>query len=68
MNIHIYRRPLSGDFRANLTPIQVAACDSGLGQQWDVITSGKHDNVAGAMLVVSSLVSGVSPKINMNLV
>jgi len=52
---------LSGDFRANLTPIQVAACDSSPGQQWDVITSGIHDNVAGAMLVVSSLVSDASP-------
>jgi hypothetical protein len=48
---------LSGDFRANLTPIQVKACDSSAGQQWDIITSGKHDNVPGAMLIVSSLVS-----------
>ncbi|KAM3073592.1 hypothetical protein ACMFMG_004522 [Clarireedia jacksonii] len=46
---------LSGDFRANLTPIQVAACDGSTGQQWDVITSGKHNNVAGSMLVVNTL-------------
>lgn len=48
---------LSGDFRANLTPIQIADCDGSDGQQWDVITAGKHDNVPGAMLVVSTLVS-----------
>ena len=46
---------LSGDFRENLTPIQVGECDGSLGQQWDVITSGKHNNVAGTMLVVSDL-------------
>lgn len=47
---------LSGDFRANLTPVQVAACDGSAGQQWDIITAGKHDDQAGTMLVVSSLV------------
>ncbi|KAF7857161.1 hypothetical protein EAF04_009402 [Stromatinia cepivora] len=46
---------LSGDFRANLTPIQVAACDGSTGQLWDVLTSGKHNNVAGSMLVVNTL-------------
>ncbi|KAI0156725.1 hypothetical protein GGR52DRAFT_198745 [Hypoxylon sp. FL1284] len=46
---------LSGDFRANLTPIQVAECDSTDGQGWDVITAGKHNNVQGSMLVVSTL-------------
>ena len=46
---------LSGDFRANLTPIQVATCDGSQGQKWDVITAGKHNNQAGAMLVVSGL-------------
>ena len=46
--------PLSGDFRENLTPIQVAACGSKSGQGWDVITSGKHINVANSMLVVST--------------
>ncbi|TAQ89329.1 hypothetical protein B7494_g2308 [Chlorociboria aeruginascens] len=46
---------LSGDFRANLTPIQVAACDGSTGQAWDIITAGVHDNVAGTMLVVNTL-------------
>ncbi|KAK9782349.1 hypothetical protein SCARD494_13657 [Seiridium cardinale] len=46
---------LSGDFRANLTPIQVAACGTTDGQGWDVITSGEHNNVAGSILVVSTL-------------
>jgi hypothetical protein len=48
---------LSGDFRANLTPIKVAACDGSTGQQWDIITKGKHNNVAESMLVVNTLVS-----------
>ncbi|OAA61915.1 Ricin B-related lectin [Niveomyces insectorum RCEF 264] len=50
--------PLSGDFRANLTPIQLAACDDATpaGQGWDVITAGKHiDASDNAMLVVSTL-------------
>ncbi|QSZ29274.1 hypothetical protein DSL72_003786 [Monilinia vaccinii-corymbosi] len=46
---------LSGDFRANLTPIQVAACDGSTGQLWDILTSGKHNNVAGSMLIVNTL-------------
>ncbi|APA15118.1 hypothetical protein sscle_14g098880 [Sclerotinia sclerotiorum 1980 UF-70] len=46
---------LSGDFRANLTPVQVAACDGSNGQLWDVLTSGKHNDVAGSMLVVNTL-------------
>lgn len=46
---------LSGDFRANLTPIQVADCGATDGQGWDVITQGKHINVANSMLVVSTL-------------
>jgi len=47
--------PLSGDFRENLTPIQLVECDGSDGQKWDIITSGKHNNVAGQALVVSSL-------------
>lgn len=47
---------LSGDFRANLTPIQIGACDGSDGQLWDVLTSGVHNNVPGSMLVVSTLV------------
>ncbi|KAJ9500215.1 hypothetical protein H2202_004010 [Exophiala xenobiotica] len=46
---------LSGDFRANLTPIQVGVCDGSDGQLWDVITAGKHDDQPGTMLMVSTL-------------
>lgn len=46
---------LSGDFRANLTPIQVADCGATDGQAWDVITSGRHNDRPGQMLVVSAL-------------
>ncbi|KAI1359715.1 hypothetical protein F5Y08DRAFT_318878 [Xylaria arbuscula] len=46
---------LSGDFRANLTPVQIADCGSTDGQEWDIITNGKHNNVADSMLVVSTL-------------
>ncbi|KAL6242851.1 hypothetical protein RBB50_010497 [Rhinocladiella similis] len=46
---------LSGDFRANLTPIQVGDCDGSDGQLWDVITAGKHDDQPGTMLIVSTL-------------
>lgn len=52
---------LSGDFRANLTPVQVAACDDSDGQKWDIITSGEHNDQAGTMLVVSTLVSDLLP-------
>lgn len=47
---------LSGDFRANLNPIQVAACDGTAGQKWDIITKGKHNDQAGTILVVNTLV------------
>ncbi|ROW12254.1 hypothetical protein VMCG_00160 [Cytospora schulzeri] len=46
---------LSGDSRANLTPVKVANCGSTDGQGWDVITAGKHINMADSMLVVSTL-------------
>lgn len=52
---------LSGDFRANLTPVQAVACDDSDGQKWDIITSGEHNDQAGTMLVVSTLVGGVLP-------
>ncbi len=52
----LFVNELSGDFRANLNPIQVAACDGSTGQLWDVITAGKHDNQAGTMLIVNTLV------------
>lgn len=48
--------PLSGDFRENLTPVQLLPCDGTQGQQWDVITAGKHNNVPGTALIVSTLV------------
>ncbi|KAI0405636.1 hypothetical protein F4802DRAFT_606667 [Xylaria palmicola] len=46
---------LSGDFRANLTPIQIAQCGSTDGQEWDIITNGKHNDAPNSMLVVSTL-------------
>lgn len=45
---------LSGDFRANLTPIKVAQCGSTDGQGWDIITAGKHISTPQSMLVVST--------------
>ncbi|KAJ4487743.1 hypothetical protein J3R30DRAFT_3279992 [Lentinula aciculospora] len=48
----------SGDFRENLIPITVQACDGSAGQQWDVITAGIHNNVNGTALVVSTLIQG----------
>ena len=48
--------PSSGDFRANLTPVQTAACGSTPGQGWDIITSGQHnDRDDGFVLIVSTL-------------
>lgn len=49
--------PLSGDFRENLTPVQLLPCNGTQGQQWDVITAGVHNDVPGTALIVSSLVS-----------
>ncbi|GKT51644.1 uncharacterized protein ColSpa_11825 [Colletotrichum spaethianum] len=46
---------LSGDFRANLTPIQVADCAVKDDQGWDVITAGKHNDQSNTMLIVSTL-------------
>lgn len=46
---------LSGDFRANLNPIEVGECDGSTGQAWDIITAGKHNNVANSMLIVNTL-------------
>ncbi|KAK2001162.1 ricin-type beta-trefoil lectin domain-containing protein [Colletotrichum falcatum] len=45
---------LSGDFRANLTPIQVGDCAINDNQGWDVITAGKHNDQTNTMLIVSS--------------
>ncbi|KAJ7322847.1 hypothetical protein DFH08DRAFT_917095 [Mycena albidolilacea] len=47
--------PFSGDFRENLTPVNVVACDGSKNQTWDVITAGVHNNVKGQALIVSSL-------------
>lgn len=46
---------LSGDFRANLTPLQIGDCSSGNGQGFDVITKGKHNDQQGQALIVSTL-------------
>ncbi|KIK59617.1 hypothetical protein GYMLUDRAFT_44587 [Collybiopsis luxurians FD-317 M1] len=48
----------SGDFRENLIPVTVQACDGSAGQKWDVITAGKHNNVPGTALIVSTLTQG----------
>ncbi|KAJ3826632.1 hypothetical protein F5880DRAFT_1622130 [Lentinula raphanica] len=50
--------PASGDFRENLIPIQVVACNGSDTQQWDIITSGVHNNEPGFALVVSTLTNG----------
>lgn len=44
-----------------MTPVQVAACDDSDGQKWDIITSGEHNDQAGTMLVVSTLVNDLLP-------
>ena len=47
---------LSGDSRANLTPVQITQCSNGAsGQGWDLITKGAHNDQPGQMLVVSNL-------------
>ncbi|KAK4106959.1 hypothetical protein N658DRAFT_462072 [Parathielavia hyrcaniae] len=46
---------LSGDFRANLIPVQVADCGSTDGQGWDIITAGQHIKGENVMLIVSTL-------------
>lgn len=47
---------LSGDFRANLTPLQIGDCDNQKnGQGFDVITKGKHNDQSGQVLIVSTL-------------
>ncbi|CAK5282392.1 unnamed protein product [Mycena citricolor] len=50
--------PQAGDFRENLIPIQLAACDGSAGQQWDFITQGIHNNQANSALIVSTLTNG----------
>ncbi|KAL5615060.1 hypothetical protein BROUX41_005125 [Berkeleyomyces rouxiae] len=48
---------LSGDFRANLLPVQVGVC-SGSGRSWDVITKGEHILQDGQALLVNALSEG----------
>ncbi|KAF7322397.1 hypothetical protein HMN09_00017600 [Mycena chlorophos] len=48
----------TGDFRNNLVPVEVAACDGSAEQQWDIITAGVHNNVPGTALIVSSSIEG----------
>jgi len=48
----------AGDFRENLIPVTVAACDGSAGQKFDVITKGVHNNVPGTALIVSTLTQG----------
>jgi hypothetical protein len=50
--------PTAGDFRENLIPIQLKACDGSANTKFDFITAGKHNNVANSTLVVSSLTNG----------
>jgi hypothetical protein len=50
--------PTAGDFRENLIPIQLKACDGSANEQFDFITAGKHNNAANSTLVVSSLTNG----------
>ncbi|EKD17756.1 uncharacterized protein L3040_008058 [Drepanopeziza brunnea f. sp. 'multigermtubi'] len=51
----LFVNELSGDFRANLNPIQVAPCDGSMGQRWDVISKGKHNDQVGTILLVNTL-------------
>ncbi|KAF7338030.1 Sugar transporter [Mycena venus] len=48
----------TGDFRDNLVPVNIAPCDGSAGQQFDVITKGKHNDQPGTALFVSSLIQG----------
>ncbi|KAJ7698739.1 hypothetical protein B0H17DRAFT_327079 [Mycena rosella] len=48
----------AGDFRENLIPVAVKACDGSEGQKFDFITKGVHNNEAGQTLIVSSLTNG----------
>ncbi|KAJ6461982.1 hypothetical protein DFH09DRAFT_1001453 [Mycena vulgaris] len=48
----------AGDFRENLIPIAVKACDGSAGQKFDLITKGVHNDQAGETLIVSSLTNG----------
>ncbi|KAL2182030.1 uncharacterized protein P884DRAFT_274468 [Thermothelomyces heterothallicus CBS 202.75] len=46
---------LSGNFRANVTPVQVADCGSTGGQGWNIVTAGRHVKGDNVMLIVNTL-------------
>ncbi|KAJ7685482.1 hypothetical protein DFH06DRAFT_44406 [Mycena polygramma] len=48
----------SGDFRENLIPVTIDDCNGSAGQQFDVITAGKHNDQPGNALFVSTLTQG----------
>lgn len=48
----------AGDFRELLIPIVLQPCDGSANQQWDIITSGKHNNQPNSALIVSTLTQG----------
>lgn len=48
--------PTAGDFRENLIPVQLKACDGSAGQKFDVVTKGKHNDQPGQALLVSTAV------------
>ena len=48
--------PTAGDFRQNLIPVTLKACDGSTEQQFDFITKGKHNQEEGSVLVVSAAV------------
>lgn len=54
--------PVAGDFRENLIPVQLKACDGGANEQFDIITKGKHNDQPGSMLVVSTAVCFLTNK------
>ncbi|KAJ7201651.1 hypothetical protein GGX14DRAFT_464568 [Mycena pura] len=45
-----------GDFRENLIPVLLSACDGSEGQKFDFLTKGVHNDQPGSALIVSSLV------------
>ncbi|KAF8887742.1 hypothetical protein BD779DRAFT_1525957 [Infundibulicybe gibba] len=60
----------AGDFRFNLVPIALAACDSSIdGQKFDLITKGEHNNVADGsrtIIVSSQQLTCVDRRSNIN--
>ena len=48
--------PTAGDFRENLIPVQLKACDGSANEKFDIITAGKHITAPDSMLIVSTVV------------